>query len=341
MSSGHNDGERRRRRLLESTASRDGDRRRDARIRRSPPDDAGRRSRHNDNRDREYGRERGSMTDSRRGKDDSHMSSRRHEEHEKRSTRRRDEDSRSPRRERPRDRSKDRDRERRHDRHTSPSRSHRRSPPPKRRRRSYESSESPVPTRSRQALPSQEVALRRANGDSSLTTREGNDDTPVEKQKPNYGSSGLLAKEANTVAGTTTVLKYHEPPEARKPPGTEAWRMYIFKDKDLLDTVHLYGRSCWLMGRDDKVTDLLLEHPSISKQHAVIQFRYIARKNEYGDSMDTVRPYLIDLESANGTRLNGEKVAGSRYVELRDGDVVRFGDSLREYVMMLPPSEAE
>lgn len=115
--------------------------------------------------------------------------------------------------------------------------------------------------------------------------------------------------------------------------------MYVFKQKDLLDTVYLHERSVWLMGRDAKVTDLLLEHPSISKQHAVIQFRHINSKNEFGDKMSRVKPYLIDLESANGSKLNGKKVEASRYVELVDGDVVAFGDSEREYVMMLPPAK--
>jgi smad nuclear-interacting protein 1 len=94
---------------------------------------------------------------------------------------------------------------------------------------------------------------------------------PVEKQKPNYKPTGLLAKEANTVQGTTTVLKYHEPAEARKPPAKEQWRMYVFKDKDLVDTIYLYTRSVWLFGRDEKVTDVFLEHPLVSKQHAAIQ----------------------------------------------------------------------
>jgi smad nuclear-interacting protein 1 len=52
-----------------------------------------------------------------------------------------------------------------------------------------------------------------------------------------------------------------------------------------------------------------------------------------------VKPYLIDLESAHGTKLNGEKIGVSRYVELVDGDVVGFGASESEYVMMLPPKE--
>ena len=41
---------------------------------------------------------------------------------------------------------------------------------------------------------------------------------------------------------------------------------------------------------------------------------------------------LIDLESANGTKLNGKKISGSRFAKLVDGDAVAFGDSERECV---------
>lgn len=113
----------------------------------------------------------------------------------------------------------------------------------------------------------------------------------------------------------------------------------MFKGEDIIDTVPLGGRSCWLVGRELAVVDLPAEHPSISKQHAVIQFRYIEKRNEYGDKIGKVKPYLIDLESANGTMLNGKKIPESRYLELRDKDMVQFGQSTREYVVMLPPKD--
>jgi len=227
-----------------------------------------------------------------------------------------------------RERDDDRSHRRRRSRDRSRQRHRSRSPDPK--RRGYSKSKSPPPTKSRGPLPSQNDQFR------GEVTHEGGEPLP-EKQKPNWKPTGLLAKEANTVAGTSTVLKYHEPAEARKPPTKEQWRMYVFKKKDLLDTVQLYQRSCWLAGRDQHVTDLTLEHPSISKQHAVIQFRFQTITNEYGDKTNKVKPYLIDLESANGTKLNGKLIDTSRYVQLVDGDVISFGDSEREYVMMLPP----
>ena len=48
----------------------------------------------------------------------------------------------------------------------------------------------------------------------------------------------------------------------------------------------------------------------------------------------SIVPYLIDLESTNGTTLNGEPVEGAKYVELRSKDCLRFGTSSVEYVFM-------
>ncbi|KAI9799144.1 MAG: hypothetical protein M1833_004184 [Piccolia ochrophora] len=162
-------------------------------------------------------------------------------------------------------------------------------------------------------------------------------DTAPEKQKPNFAQTGALAAETNTFAGV--VLKYHEPAEARKPPTKDAWRLYIFKGSDLLETVELGPRSCWLVGRERLVVDFPVDHPSCSKQHAVIQFRHVTKTNEYGDKDGRVRPYIIDLDSANGTSVNGDRIPATRYVELQDKDMIQFGLSTREYVLMLPPRD--
>ena len=170
-------------------------------------------------------------------------------------------------------------------------------------------------------LPSQQDAFN----DQDAVVRK----SPVaEKEKPNFGNTGKLAAASNTITtvdGQAIVLKYHEPAEARKPPAKEAWRMYVFKDSDVLDTVELAQRSCWLFGREHAVTDFPIDHPSCSKQHAVIQFRYIEKKTEFGDRIGKVKPFMIDLESANGTEVNGEAIPPGRYFELRDKDVVKFG----------------
>jgi smad nuclear-interacting protein 1 len=183
------------------------------------------------------------------------------------------------------------------------------------------------------ALPSQQDAFK---GDSAVV---GNGTPVVEKQKPNFSATGRLAAESNTIKssdGQAIVLKYHEPTEARKPPPSQAWRMYVFKGSEIMDTIELNQRSCWLFGREAAVVDFLVEHPSCSKQHGVVQFRYVEKRNEFGDKTGKVKPYLLDLESANGTYMNGEEVPAGRYLELRDKDVLKFGHSTREYVLQLP-----
>ncbi|OAL38644.1 hypothetical protein AYO20_01850 [Fonsecaea nubica] len=174
--------------------------------------------------------------------------------------------------------------------------------------------------------------------DAFHTTKDGAPTPTIEKQKPNFRPSGLLAAASNTISTSAgaIVLKYHEPPEARKPPSTQPWRLYIFKGESIVDTLDLYTQSCWLFGRETSVCDFALEHPSCSKQHAVIQFRYVERRNEFGDKIGKVKPYVIDLESANGTTVNDEAVPEGRFVELRDKDIIKFGHSTREYVMQMP-----
>lgn len=166
----------------------------------------------------------------------------------------------------------------------------------------------------------------------------------MQKQQPNFKPTGLLAAETNKITvgsgynAESVILKYHEPPEARKPPASEPWNLYIFKgaSDEPLQTFGLYNRSCWLLGRETAVADIPVDHPSCSKQHAILQFRYITKQDEYGDKKSKVKLYLLDLESANGTRLNGDKVAAARYVECKSGDIIKLGHSEREYVLLLP-----
>ncbi len=67
---------------------------------------------------------------------------------------------------------------------------------------------------------------------------------------------------------------------------------------------------CWVIGRDRNV-GLSIRDKRLSRRHAMIQ--YVAEQGFY----------LLDLESTNGTYLNGEPIR--RPTLLRDGDRVRLG----------------
>ncbi|KAL0584743.1 hypothetical protein ABG067_005481 [Albugo candida] len=162
-------------------------------------------------------------------------------------------------------------------------------------------------------------------------TREDENQEPIEK--PNFGLSGALAKDrvtGNAVNGV--VMKWSEPTNARKPQCR--WRLYVFKGETSIATLHIYSKSAFLVGRDKTIADVLTEHASCSKQHAVIQFRLFEKEIESETSISEVRPYILDLQSTNGTFLNGERIESSRYIELREKDLLRFGESTREYVLL-------
>jgi hypothetical protein len=174
------------------------------------------------------------------------------------------------------------------------------------------------------------------------------------------GFDGAASAEAQLRA----LLKFSEPPDARvpatedprdgapagsaaaaavaaaalpgllgaKPDDGSGWRLYAFKDSDVCVgpiAPGANGRSWVLIGRDAEVCDVVAAHPSISAQHAVIQFRA-------PEGTSDVLPYLMDL-SRKGTMLNGARVKRARYTELRDGDKFQLGKSTREYVFIRDP----
>ncbi|XP_033635759.1 smad nuclear-interacting protein 1-like [Asterias rubens] len=153
---------------------------------------------------------------------------------------------------------------------------------------------------------------------------------PPEKEKPNFGVSGKLTEDSNTYRGV--VIKYNEPPEARKP--KRKWRFYVFKGDEELPVVHIHRQSAYLLGRERLIADLPIDHPSCSKQHAVLQYRLVEFQRPDGTMGKRVRPYIIDLESSNGTYINNNRIEGKRYYELKEKDVVKFGYSTREYVLL-------
>jgi len=160
----------------------------------------------------------------------------------------------------------------------------------------------------------------------------------------NYSLSGALAADGAGGAsaasrGSAGGLKFSEPAEARVP--TFRWHLHVFKGgaRTAEPPIYINKSSATLFGRDRAVAGVPTDHPSCSGQHAVIQFRLVAVDADDGLLLDeaprrTVKPYLLDLESTNGTFLNGRRVEPARYIELRPADVLVFGTSSREYVLL-------
>ena len=74
-----------------------------------------------------------------------------------------------------------------------------------------------------------------------------------------------------------------------------------------------------IIGRDSDST-IVLNHPSISKNHAKIEY-----------NTQTNEALLIDLNSAHGTFINDMKLNPGQSIQLKSGDILSFGQSEKKY----------
>uniref|UniRef100_A0A2D4HIB0 FHA domain-containing protein n=2 Tax=Micrurus TaxID=8634 RepID=A0A2D4HIB0_MICLE len=174
------------------------------------------------------------------------------------------------------------------------------------------------------------------NSEGRGPSNKNADKEASKKEKPSFELSGALLEDSNTFRGV--VIKYSEPPEARIP--KKRWRLYPFKNDEVLPVMYIHRQSAYLLGRHRRIADIPIDHPSCSKQHAVFQYRLVQYTRPDGTAGRKVKPYIIDLGSGNGTFLNNQRIEPQRYYELREKDVLKFGFSSREYVLLHESSDA-
>ncbi|XP_050081610.1 kanadaptin isoform X2 [Anopheles aquasalis] len=151
------------------------------------------------------------------------------------------------------------------------------------------------------------------------------------------------------------------PPIPYKEPGWSGKchpdRNYFFeveKNGVIIEKVRqLQGKPFWLFGRLPNC-DLNLAHPTISRYHAVLQYRPAPRDasdSEEDEQQDdkrrsthaTVEPgwYLYDLNSTHGTFVNKQQIAARTYVRVRVGYMLKLGSSSRNYILQGPPDDED
>ncbi|KAH9622337.1 hypothetical protein KSS87_000963 [Heliosperma pusillum] len=124
-----------------------------------------------------------------------------------------------------------------------------------------------------------------------------------------------------TTSATNNGVPYQIPPWSQPP--SHPFFFEVLKDGSIVDHLDLTKKGAYMFGRID-LCDFVLEHPTISRFHAVIQF------NASGNA------YLYDLGSTHGTFINKKQVKAKVYVDLHVGDVIRFGHSSRLYIFQGP-----
>ena len=192
---------------------------------------------------------------------------------------------------------------------------------------------SPPPSNGSSKRPKSPSADGSPTSHSGKRAKPSSPVTVANPKKASYGLSGLLSNDVSAVESRSSRLSY-APPKDRIMP-TVKYRMYVYKDSKEVEVLYLHRKDYYVFGRGEHC-DVKVTHGSVSSEHAALQYRqvdYSGKKAEY-KGMKVCKPYLISLNSTNGTSLNGDKLEEGRYVEMRDGDVIKLGESTREYVFM-------
>ncbi|CAM9250797.1 unnamed protein product [Scytosiphon promiscuus] len=116
-------------------------------------------------------------------------------------------------------------------------------------------------------------------------------------------------------------------------PEASGLSLTVLKGGIEVSSISLDNRTHVLLGRQQGVVDVLLEHPSISRKHAILQ---------HGQEGAL---FLFDNGSTHGCTVNKTKIPPKEFHRLHVGDVIKFGESTRLYALEGPeelrPAEYE
>ncbi|XP_058114842.1 protein phosphatase 1 regulatory inhibitor subunit PPP1R8 homolog [Magnolia sinica] len=111
-----------------------------------------------------------------------------------------------------------------------------------------------------------------------------------------------------------------QPPDWAIEPRPGVYYLEVLKDGEVIGQINLDKRR-HIFGRQFPVCDFVLDHQSVSRQHAAV----VPHKNG--------SVFVIDLGSAHGTFVANERLTKENPVELEVGQSLRFAASTRSYIL--------
>lgn len=126
-------------------------------------------------------------------------------------------------------------------------------------------------------------------------------------------------------------LPYKEPKWSGLP--TCKYSFEVLKNGGIIETIDLSTKPFIVFGRLG-TCDVPMAHPTISRFHAVLQYRI-------DNTDDAVGYYIFDLGSTHGTFLNKYRIKPNHYVRVHVGHLLKFGGSSRMYILQGPAEDME
>ncbi|EOY19164.1 SMAD/FHA domain-containing protein, putative isoform 2, partial [Theobroma cacao] len=159
--------------------------------------------------------------------------------------------------------------------------------------------------------------------ESEPTTGKTSRDPP--QNPPDQEMESTCDSEPNSVEKPSSSKHSSVPyaiPQWSEPPSHHFF-LEVLEEGCVIDQLKVYEKGAYMFGSVD-LCDVVLEHPTISRFHAVLQFR------------SSGQAYIYDLGSKHGTFINKSQVTRRTYVDVHVGDVIQFGRSSHLYIFQGP-----
>jgi pSer/pThr/pTyr-binding forkhead associated (FHA) protein len=164
------------------------------------------------------------------------------------------------------------------------------------------------------------------NGEVSEVLEVGSQEVEENKNGDRNVVEGVSAVQVTAVATVAAETLASSSPYVKPPwsavPG-HFFFLEVLKDGSIVENLEVSSKGAYMFGRSDRC-DFVLEHPTISRYHAVLQY------NGKGEA------FVYDLGSTHGTFINKRQVKAKKYAPLPVGGIIRFGHSTRLYVLQGP-----
>ncbi|KAI9584318.1 hypothetical protein GQX74_006213 [Glossina fuscipes] len=139
---------------------------------------------------------------------------------------------------------------------------------------------------------------------------------------------------------------YKVPPWSSTPSKDCKYSFEILKSGQIIEKIEdLQEKAFWTFGRLPE-NDIEMAHPTISRFHAILQYRSKQEINENVNSSDTSEEipegwYVYDLDSTHGSFLNKQRIPAKVFIRIRVGHMLRLGASTRSYILQGPVEDEE
>ena len=188
-----------------------------------------------------------------------------------------------------------------------------------------------IPTFSLPTKRTNELHKRLLKSENEFSNSNTNDNTMDSKAKTEIAtkSQSFMSskKQKMKMIPTLNIVDYYKEPMWGGV-STKPYSLEVIKNGGIIDTIDITRKSFYVFGRINEC-DIYLEHPSLSRFHAIVQNCPVDTQH-YQEGW-----YLYDMDSTHGTYLNKNRLKPRVYYRIKVGHMIKFAGSSRLYIVQV------